>query len=93
MKGRAPIILVILTIAAVLALIFHDRIAGATNGQITAFAYGLLALMVVAGGAVGGGQLGSTPLRNALIWVCILLGLALAYRGLAPILPPGFGLR
>lgn len=93
MRGRAVIVLVILAIAAVLALVFHDRVAGATSGQIAAFAYGLLALMVVAGGAVGGGRMGPTPLRNALIWACIILGLALAYRGLAPVLPPGFGLR
>lgn len=93
MGGRAIIVVVILAIAAVLALVFRDRVAGATGDQIAAFVYGLMALMVVAGGAVGGGRMGPTPLRNALIWVCIILGIALAYRGLAPILPPGFGLR
>ncbi len=93
MRGRVGVILVILTLAAVAALIFHDRVAGATTPQIAAFAYGLLALMVVAGGALGGGRLGATPLRNAMIWICVILALALAYRGLAPVLPPGFGLR
>lgn len=93
MGGRAVIVLVILAVAAVLALIFHDRVAGATSGQIAAVVYGLMALMVVAGGAFGGGRIGPTPIRNALIWTCIILGLALAYRGLAPVLPPGFGLR
>ncbi|NDC58283.1 MAG: hypothetical protein EBZ50_05575 [Alphaproteobacteria bacterium] len=93
MRNRAVIVLVILAIATVLALVFRDRLASASTGEIAAVVSLLMALLIVGGGALAGGRLGPKPLRNALIWVCIVLGLALAYRGLAPFLPSDFGLR
>jgi len=93
MRNRAVIVLVILAIATVLALVFRDRLASASTGEIAAVVSLLMALLIVGGGALAGGRLGTKPLRNALVWVCIVLGLALAYRGLAPFLPSDFGLR
>jgi len=93
MRNRAVIVLVILAIATVLALVFRDRLASASTGEIAAVVSLLMALLIVGGGALTGGRLGPKPLRNLLIWVCIVLGLALAYRGLAPFLPSDFGLR
>lgn len=32
-------------------------------------------------------------LRDAMIWTCVIVGMALLYVALWPYLPPGFGLR
>jgi hypothetical protein len=93
MGGRLPVLLGILALAAVLAMIFRDPLSSISGDEVARIVYLLLALLLVGGGAFGGGRMGATPLRNALIWICIILGFALGYQALLPWLPPGFGLN
>lgn len=66
-----------------------------SSGEIVSLVWLLLALAVVTGGFWMGRRVGLGPhwLRNALIWICVIVGLALVYMAVWPMLPTGFGLR
>lgn len=89
MSRRVGVMLAILAAAAGAALVFSDRLATVSPWQWAGVAFALTALMLVA----GGNRLGPHAARNALIWICIVLGIALAYRFLGPALPQNFGLN
>jgi hypothetical protein len=89
MRERAFLIVGLLVAAGLLAFIFRDQLGTITGWQWAGLAMGLMSLAIVG----GGNRLGPHWLRNALVWVVIILGVALAYSFAQPFLPEDFGLR
>lgn len=92
MRERGVVILAVLIVAGLFAVLFRDRLTAMTGGQLASLIYGLMALVLVAGGYYSRASTGLGPswLRDALMWFCIILGLALAFPLIAPYLPARF---
>lgn len=85
MRGRLGWVLGVLAIVAIAALFLRDRLTAISSGQVAQAVYLLLALLLVGGVFAGrGARLGPAPVRNALIWLCVVLALMLAYSALSP---------
>jgi hypothetical protein len=89
MRRRAIIIIGLLVVTGLLAFIFRDQLGGISGWQWAGLAMGLMSLAIVG----GGNDLGPHWFRNAMIWVVIIFGIAVAYSFAAPYLPEDFGQR
>jgi len=86
MRARAFAILAVLAVGGALAFVFRARLAAAAPNELVSAGFFLAVLALLLSGAVGANRLGPAPVRNALMWACIVLSLILAYRLLAPAL-------
>jgi glycerol uptake facilitator-like aquaporin len=95
MRGYATVLLGIALLAGILALVFRDRVAALSPGQIGLVVMLVMALMVVAGPALSGRgrSLGPHWLRNIAVWVALALAIAVLYGIARPYLPADFGMR